>query len=220
MGVRLGLVRNHSNTIRLGLAIGLCIWVIAVGLALLNGRDIFVLGLLGAHVRLLLAIPLMFAAETLLDPRQNEFMQVVVRSRVVPGASTTAADFVARMGIGFEGGNLDHGARFTEAFEAAGDPRAAAIQAQICEEEVAHTAFALSRPRQAARDHLAIAATARLLVGTAIATTTGQGLRRQAGASVAGVLVPRASDSTPTTTLLSSLNPANWSFCWMKWKQK
>jgi uncharacterized ferritin-like protein (DUF455 family) len=61
----------------------------------------------------------------------------------VPGASTTAADFVARMGIGFEGGNLDHGARFTEAFEAAGDPRAAAIQAQICEEEVAHTAFAL-----------------------------------------------------------------------------
>jgi uncharacterized ferritin-like protein (DUF455 family) len=61
----------------------------------------------------------------------------------VPGASTTATHFVARMGIAFEGGNLDHGARFTLAFEAAGDPRAAAIQAQICEEEIAHTAFAL-----------------------------------------------------------------------------
>ena len=61
----------------------------------------------------------------------------------VPGESTTPAHFVARMGIAFEGGNLDHGARFTSAFEAAGDPRAAAIQAQICEEEIAHTAFAL-----------------------------------------------------------------------------
>jgi uncharacterized ferritin-like protein (DUF455 family) len=55
----------------------------------------------------------------------------------------TAVDFVARLGIGFEGGNLDHGARFTLAFAAAGDARAAAIQAQIVEEEVAHTAFAL-----------------------------------------------------------------------------
>ncbi|MDP3232380.1 MAG: DUF455 family protein [Myxococcales bacterium] len=61
----------------------------------------------------------------------------------VPGESTTATHFVARMGIAFEGGNLDHGARFTDSFEAAGDPRAAAIQAQICEEEIAHTAFAL-----------------------------------------------------------------------------
>ncbi|MBM4776897.1 MAG: ferritin-like domain-containing protein [Archangiaceae bacterium] len=61
----------------------------------------------------------------------------------VPGPSITPAHFVARMGIAFEGGNLDHGARFTGYFEAAGDPRAAAIQAQICEEEVAHAGFAL-----------------------------------------------------------------------------
>jgi uncharacterized ferritin-like protein (DUF455 family) len=55
----------------------------------------------------------------------------------------TATHFVARMGIGFDGGNLDHGARFTANFEAALDPRAAAIQAQIVDEEVAHAAFAL-----------------------------------------------------------------------------
>lgn len=59
----------------------------------------------------------------------------------VPGA--TATQFVARMGVGFEGGNLDHGARFTGYFAAAGDHRAAEIQALITEEEIAHTAFAL-----------------------------------------------------------------------------
>jgi uncharacterized ferritin-like protein (DUF455 family) len=61
----------------------------------------------------------------------------------VPRAAVTPAHFVAGLGVGFEGGNLDHGARFTASFEAAGDPRAARIQAQIVEEEIAHAAFAL-----------------------------------------------------------------------------
>lgn len=61
----------------------------------------------------------------------------------VPGEAITPQHFVARMGIGFEGGNLDHGARFTASFAAAGDPKAAAIQAQIVEEEITHAAFAL-----------------------------------------------------------------------------
>lgn len=61
----------------------------------------------------------------------------------VPGPEVTPLHFVARLGVGFEGGNLDHGARFTAYFEAAGDPRAAAIQAQITEEEIAHASFAL-----------------------------------------------------------------------------
>jgi uncharacterized ferritin-like protein (DUF455 family) len=61
----------------------------------------------------------------------------------VPQEATTPQHFVARLGIGFEGGNLDHGARFTAAFTAAGDPVAAAIQAQILEEEVPHAAFGL-----------------------------------------------------------------------------
>ncbi len=61
----------------------------------------------------------------------------------VPADNPTPAHFVARLGIAFEGANLDHGARYTAAFAAAGDKRAAEIQAQIVEEEVPHTAFAL-----------------------------------------------------------------------------
>ncbi|MGQ0507581.1 MAG: DUF455 family protein [Myxococcaceae bacterium] len=61
----------------------------------------------------------------------------------VPANNPAPAHFLARMGIAFEGANLDHGARYTAAFAAAGDHRAAEIQAQIVEEEVPHTAFAL-----------------------------------------------------------------------------
>jgi uncharacterized ferritin-like protein (DUF455 family) len=63
--------------------------------------------------------------------------------RRVPAGNPTPAHFLARLGIAFEGANLDHGARYTAAFAAAGDLRAAEIQAQIVEEEVPHTAFAL-----------------------------------------------------------------------------
>ncbi len=63
--------------------------------------------------------------------------------RRVPVGDVTPAHFLARLGIAFEGANLDHGARYTAAFAAAGDTCAAEIQAQIVEEEVPHTAFAL-----------------------------------------------------------------------------
>ncbi len=61
----------------------------------------------------------------------------------VPAESPTPAHFVARLGIAFEGANLDHGSRYTAAFAAAGDSRAAEIQAQIVEEEIPHTAFGI-----------------------------------------------------------------------------
>ena len=61
----------------------------------------------------------------------------------VPAENPTPSHFVARLGIAFEGANLDHGARYTAQFAAAGDHRAAEIQAQIVEEEIPHTAFAL-----------------------------------------------------------------------------
>ena len=61
----------------------------------------------------------------------------------VPSGNPTPAHFVARLGIAFEGANLDHGARYVAAFAAAGDTRAAEIQAQIVDEEVQHTAFGL-----------------------------------------------------------------------------
>jgi uncharacterized ferritin-like protein (DUF455 family) len=54
-----------------------------------------------------------------------------------------AASFVATMGMGFEGGNLDHTTRFAAAFRAAGDERGAALVERVGVEEVAHVRFAL-----------------------------------------------------------------------------
>jgi uncharacterized ferritin-like protein (DUF455 family) len=59
----------------------------------------------------------------------------------VPEARTPAS-FVALVGLGLEGGNLDHTARFSAKLAAAGDPEAAAIVARIGREEVAHVRFA------------------------------------------------------------------------------
>ncbi len=59
----------------------------------------------------------------------------------VPSAAT-AAHFVATLGIGFEGGNLDHAPRFAEQLRAAGDPVAAEIEARVGVEEIPHCLFA------------------------------------------------------------------------------
>lgn len=60
----------------------------------------------------------------------------------VPGCQDARA-FVATLGIGFEGGNLDHTRRFAERLRAAGDEAGAALQEKVGREEVAHVRFAL-----------------------------------------------------------------------------
>jgi uncharacterized ferritin-like protein (DUF455 family) len=60
----------------------------------------------------------------------------------VPAAREPSA-FVATLGLGFEGANLDHAARFGERLAAAGDDAGASLQDTIRREEVAHVAFAL-----------------------------------------------------------------------------
>lgn len=55
---------------------------------------------------------------------------------------TTPRAFVATLGIGFEGGNLDHTRRFAEIFRAHGDERGAELQDKVGREEVAHVRFA------------------------------------------------------------------------------
>ena len=60
----------------------------------------------------------------------------------VPSARTPQA-FVATLGLGFEGGNLDHAARFAERFAAAGDEESAALQRRVAAEEEPHVRFAL-----------------------------------------------------------------------------
>ncbi len=47
------------------------------------------------------------------------------------------------MGVGLEGGNLDHGARFATMLEEAGDPEAAAVERRVTSEEIAHVRFAV-----------------------------------------------------------------------------
>jgi uncharacterized ferritin-like protein (DUF455 family) len=60
----------------------------------------------------------------------------------IPSCADATA-FVATMGIGFEGGNLDHAARFAARFRAAGDLEGAAIQERVGREEIAHVRFAV-----------------------------------------------------------------------------
>jgi uncharacterized ferritin-like protein (DUF455 family) len=55
--------------------------------------------------------------------------------------SATPAHFAAVMGMGLEGGNLDHTARFAERFRAIGDEEGARIQEVVCAEEVPHVRF-------------------------------------------------------------------------------
>ena len=85
-GIWLGLVREGTNTVRLGLALGLLAWGVLVVLALLQGvgHKVFSLGGIGAHVRLLVAIPLFFMCETSVAPRMAEFVRNILGSGLVP----------------------------------------------------------------------------------------------------------------------------------------
>jgi len=58
--------------------------------------------------------------------------------------AASPAHFVAAIGMGLEGANLDHAARFAERFRAVGDERGAAIEERIGAEEVPHVRFALT----------------------------------------------------------------------------
>lgn len=60
----------------------------------------------------------------------------------VPSA-TTPLDFVALLGVGFEGANLDHSARFARHFREVGDEEGARLQEQVGLEEIPHVRFAV-----------------------------------------------------------------------------
>lgn len=55
----------------------------------------------------------------------------------------SALRFVAMVGLGLEGGNLDHAARCARDFEAVGDTRAAKVHRMVEREEIAHVRFAV-----------------------------------------------------------------------------
>ena len=92
LGRRLGLVRGATNTVRLGLVLGVGPWLVLLVLALLagDGSKLFSLSVIAAHVRLLAVIPLFFLCETWVDPRMAAFVDVITRSGVVPEAAQPA----------------------------------------------------------------------------------------------------------------------------------
>jgi hypothetical protein len=94
LGCRLGLVRDGTDTIPLGLVLGALPWIILVVLALVEGfgRVLFSIAAIGATVRLLAAIPLFFVCETLIDPQFAAFVRGIVRSQVVPAAARAALE--------------------------------------------------------------------------------------------------------------------------------
>jgi hypothetical protein len=97
LGRRLGMVRG-TNTIGLGIALGLLTWGVLLGLAFHRGigPQFFSLSVIGGHVRLLVAIPLFFACETFVAPLMAEFVGNIVRSGVVPQAELPALASVIR----------------------------------------------------------------------------------------------------------------------------
>lgn len=100
LGGRLGLVRQGTNSVWLGVALGLLTWGVLVLLGLVQGfgDKLFSLTVVGVHVRLLVAIPLFFIAESWVAPRMTEFVRNIVSSGVVPDAewSTLAADMASQ----------------------------------------------------------------------------------------------------------------------------
>jgi len=94
LGRRLGLVRDATNTTAIGLSLGMCLWLVLVVLALAEGLGsvLFSVEAIGAHVRLLLAIPLLFVCETIIDPRFATFVRRMMRLRVVRASAQPAME--------------------------------------------------------------------------------------------------------------------------------
>jgi len=93
LGRRLGLVRE-TNTVRLGFALGVGLWLIVAALAVIQGvtDKLFTISVVGGHARLLLVIPLFFMCESWVGPRMKAFVATIVRTGVVPPGEKTALD--------------------------------------------------------------------------------------------------------------------------------
>jgi hypothetical protein len=94
LGCRLGLVRDRTHTMALGLVLGAVPWIVLLALALVEGLGpvLFSLALIGRHVRLLVVIPLLFVCEAFIDPRLTAFVHEIVRSQVVPAPARPALE--------------------------------------------------------------------------------------------------------------------------------
>jgi len=94
LGRHLGLVRDGTNTLLLGLVLGGFLWIVLALLALFEGLgdQVFSVSVIGGHVRLLVAIPLFFLCESLIGPRVVSLVDTLVRSEVIPQSASTTLD--------------------------------------------------------------------------------------------------------------------------------
>jgi hypothetical protein len=93
LGRRLGLVRG-TNTVLVGLTIGVGLWLIVLTLAFIEGvtDQIFTLRLIAGHARLLVVIPLFFICESWVNPRMTAFVRAIAQAGIVPPSALPALD--------------------------------------------------------------------------------------------------------------------------------
>jgi hypothetical protein len=99
-GRRLGLVRGDSNTVLLGFAIGLSLWLIMMAASLVDGvaSRVLTLAWSGAHARLLVVIPLFFLTESWLDPQIGRWVRSLSQEAGAAESSRAAlASLVTRV---------------------------------------------------------------------------------------------------------------------------
>jgi hypothetical protein len=76
------------------MVLGAFLWIVLLALVLIEGLGhvLFSIEAIGSHVRLLVAIPLLFMCEAFIDPRFSAFVQGIVRSQVVPASARPALE--------------------------------------------------------------------------------------------------------------------------------
>ena len=91
---RLGVTDGRAGFVRLGVALALLTWLPLLALTSLEHDEstISFLQSLGTHTRLLVAIPLFFAAEALFDARVRQVIVTIVAARLVPAARLSHLD--------------------------------------------------------------------------------------------------------------------------------
>ncbi len=93
-GCYTGLIRGGTETFPLGVAIGVFFWLGLVAVTMVQGvtDQLFTFSLVGDHVRLLVVIPLLFLFESMLNPRCTDFVNYLVRSKIVPERALPALE--------------------------------------------------------------------------------------------------------------------------------
>jgi hypothetical protein len=96
-------IRLRGGPLGLGVALALLAWVPLLGLAALErlgtsqGVAVSFLGSVSTHIRFLLTLPLVFAAEVWIGPRLRHFVQDMVDTRLVPEAEVPALERAIRL---------------------------------------------------------------------------------------------------------------------------